>query len=116
MSRFRQVEIIDNGDVVLVRLLEQALADRLQIAKAARAWLSVIAAEHCHNLLLDCSGMQRLSSDVLSALVVLDRRLKVRKAKMSLCGVSPAIRATFSVTRLDRLFEIRDCQAHRSLA
>lgn len=116
MSKNRQVEIIDNGEIALVRLLEQTLADRPAIANAARRWLSIVAASHCSRLLLDCSGMQRLSTDVLSALIVLDRRLKRRRSKVVLCGISPAVRATFSITRIDRLFEIRDLHAYRSMA
>ncbi len=116
MSTHNQVEIVDGGDVVLVHLLDQMLANRCDIARAVQGWLSVVAAEHCHSLVLDCSGMERLSSEVLSGLVVLDRRLKHRKATMALCGVSPSIRTAFRMTRLNRLFKIRDVQPYRSMA
>lgn len=116
MSTYRQVEIVGDGDVAVVHLLDQTLDNRRQIASAAKGWLTVVAEEHCRNLLLDCSGVRRLSSDVLSELLLLDRQLRRNKAGMTLCGVSPAIRAMFNVTKLDRLFEIRDAETQESMA
>jgi anti-anti-sigma factor len=105
-----------NGEATLVRLLNQTLLDRAHVARAAEGWLADIARSKCHHLVVDCSGLERLSSEVLSVLLVLDRRLKRSRAKMALCGVSPAIRATFTATRIDRMFDIQDELPHRSLA
>jgi anti-anti-sigma factor len=47
---------------------------------------------------------------MMGALLNLMRNLKRRGLRMMLVGLNPSIRGTFSVTHLDRLFEVYDTE------
>ena len=59
-------------------------------------------------LYVDCSNVQFLSSELLSKLILLERRLKQKRARLVLIGLRPEIREVLSWTRLDRYFQINE--------
>jgi len=62
----------------------------------------------CHRLLLDFSGVAKLSSAMLAKLVTLHRKMEPKGEKVRLCGLNSQLRSVFATTRLDRLFDITD--------
>jgi anti-anti-sigma factor len=57
-------------------------------------------------LVVDCSNVQLLGTEILGALLVLERRLRQKNARLVLCGLPTEVREVLSWTRLDRFFEI----------
>lgn len=62
----------------------------------------------CRTLFIDCSNVKILSSEMLSNLIVLQRRLKQKEGKLVLCGIRTEVREVFSWTKLDKFFEIQE--------
>jgi anti-sigma B factor antagonist len=57
---------------------------------------------------LKLDGIDYLDSSGLGALVVLQRQVKSRSGSLELQGLQPAVRGVIELTRLDRVFAIRE--------
>ena len=80
------------------------------------AWNSLADRADCRALVLDCSNVKLLSSEMLSKLILLERRLTRRNVRLVLAGLSAEIREVLSWTKLDRFFEINKDEAQASTA
>ena len=106
------LEVGKNGDVIVVRLGKYFVLDELAVTKISEELLGVADRPDCHCLLLDFSGVARLSSAMLGKLVILHRKMEPKGEKLKLCGLNSQLRPVFATTRLDRLFDITDNEAH----
>ena len=106
-----QLEVVENGDVIVVRLGKHPVLDELTVNKISDELLGVADRPDCHRLLLDFSGVVQLSSSMLAKLVTLHRKMEPKGEKLRLCGVNSQLRSVFAVTRLDGLFDITDTEA-----
>ena len=57
-------------------------------------------------LVFDFSNVEFISSEALGKLITVHQKVKARSGWIKLRNVRPEIREVFSITRLDRLFEI----------
>ncbi len=104
----QQVTSIDRHDELVVATVQQAEMDDNAIGKMQ---VEVVAgAEQAPGLpvALDLSKVSFLPSLSLGALVVLLQSLKKRGQKLILVGPQSSVREVLAMTRLDKLFEIRD--------
>ena len=108
MPQYRYLELLGSGPVSRVRLLTQGPLGGERIAELAEEWNSVADHAECRTLVVNCSKIEVLSSEMLSKLVLLQRRLKQKDGKVVLCGIRGEVREVLSWTRLDRFFEIQD--------
>jgi anti-anti-sigma factor len=108
MSTFQHLELLNDGPIALVRLVHPRLICDNDIEELTKEWNSVADGVECRTLLLDCSNVKVLCSEMLSKLIGLQRRLKQKEGKLILCGLRPEIRKVLDWTRLDRIFLIRE--------
>jgi anti-anti-sigma factor len=106
MSQYRHLELLGHGSVSRVRLLHQRPVCAEKIAELTNEWNSVADGAGCQALVVDCSNVQLLGSEMLSKLFLLQRRLKRKNARLVLSGLRAEVREVLSWTRLDRFFEI----------
>jgi anti-anti-sigma factor len=59
-------------------------------------------------VMVDLTGVQMLPSLGLGALVQMANKCRARQQKLQLGSCSPQLRQTFTVTRLDRFFDLVD--------
>lgn len=64
------------------------------------------AVQQGKRLVLDLTDLDYIDSKHLAALVVCYKRIAESGARIVFCGLKPAVRETFLVTRLDRIFTI----------
>jgi len=108
MCGYRHLVVVSLGSISKVRLLNHRLSSNEEVAELANEWNSVADRADCQALLVDCADVQLLSSEELSRLISLHRRLKREGRKLVLCGLPPECRDVLRWTRLDRLFEIEE--------
>jgi len=107
MATYRHLEVLSSGPVSRVRLVDQWPAYHEQEIRELIAELnSVVDAADCRTLFMDCSNVKVLSSEMLSKLILLQRRLKEKEGKLILCGIRGEVREVLSWTKLDQFFEI----------
>ncbi len=78
------------------------------VAELTRDWKSAADCADCLELCVDCSKVQFLSSDTLSKLILLQSRLKQKRAKLVLSGLRAEVRDVLRWTKLDRFLEIAE--------
>jgi len=110
MATYRHLEITKHGDVSVVRFVPPALLGDLE-TKVGEELDSVATEEGCTKLLLNLSGVQFLSSQVLGKLILLHKRMKEKGGNLKLSDVSPNLRPIFGITRLNKILDIRDTEA-----
>jgi len=106
-----QLEVGKSGDLIVVRLGNHRVLDELTVNEISDELLGVADRPDCHRLLLDFSGVAKLSSAMLAQLVRLHRKMESKGEKLRLCGISSQFRSAFATTGLDRLFDITDNKA-----
>jgi anti-anti-sigma factor len=59
-----------------------------------------------HKIVLDCSGLNAISSEGLAVLVQINKRLKTVGGKFSLAGVKGTVADVLKIVHFDRLFKL----------
>lgn len=108
MSSYRHLELLTRGPVSVVRLLNhRSLLDE-EVAELVIEWNSIADDADCQTLLLDFSDVEMLNSEMLSRLILLQRRLNQKEAHLMLSNLRPEVREVLRWTKLDRIFEIQE--------
>lgn len=68
---------------------------------------SIVERSRCRRLVVDCSGVEMVSSHTLGRLLVLQRRMRKSGGDLVLCGLRDEVRQMLSWTKLDRCFAIQ---------
>jgi len=106
MSAFQHLELLSLGPVSRVRLLGQRAFGAEYVAELTEEWNSVADLGDCQALYVDCSNVPIMSSEMLSKLILLQRRLREKQARLVLAGLRAEVREVLSWTKLDHFFEI----------
>ena len=59
-------------------------------------------------VVVNLSRLRFVSSMFLGMLVVLHKRVVLVKGELKICGIQPEASVVFKITRLDKVFDIRD--------
>jgi anti-sigma B factor antagonist len=91
------------GDIIVVTFLPGLLVGSEALERVDELLVTLGSSRR---LLLDLSELRLITSMFLGMLVPLNRRMAADRKTLKLCGLRPAGRDAFKVTRFDRLFEI----------
>jgi anti-sigma B factor antagonist len=111
MAGYRRLEVTEVGDVTVVRFRDQKILDDLNIQELGRELSGLVEVEGRKSLLLNFSAVEFLSSAALGKLITLDKKVKAVSGALKLCHIQPEIYEVFSITKLNRLFDIRETEA-----
>jgi anti-sigma B factor antagonist len=106
MSESQVVTLQPHAEVVWATVQRQKLDDAV-IAQMQQDVPAAAAQQPGRPVILDVSKVDFVPSEALGALVVLMRGLKKDGHRFILAGLHPEIRTLFSITRMDKLFEIQ---------
>ncbi len=116
MIKYRRLELLSRGTTSKVRLLNHRPYCAEKVAQLSSEWNAVADRVDCRTLVVDCSNVQLLSSEMLSKLILLQRRLNLKNARLVLSGLRAEIREVLKWTRLDRFFEIKEDEQQNAVA
>jgi len=97
-------------DVWVVRFRDRQLSGDLPELLGPELY-GVAAKADCAKLLLSFAGVDFLASDMLGKVVVLNKKMKQKGGKLTLCDVCPYIRQILATTKLDNILAVRDTEA-----
>jgi anti-anti-sigma factor len=106
MPGLSHIEHLSCGPISVVRL-ERQRPSELHASNDLSQWLSIAEKTRCQKLVIDCSNIEFMSSDMLSRLVMLQRKMREHGGQLVLCGLCKVVRDLFAWTKLDRYFEIQ---------
>jgi anti-sigma B factor antagonist len=111
MAAHRHLEFTEVGDVTVVRLTDRKVVDETNIQELGRELFALVEEENRKNLVLNFSAVGFLSSSALGKLITLEKKVKAAGGKLRLSNIRPEIYEVFAITKLNKLFEIKDDEA-----
>jgi len=111
MAEYRRLEINEVGDVTVVRFRDKKIIEDINIQELGQELFRLIEEDGRGKLLLNFSSVDFLSSAALGKLITLDKKSKANGGVLKLSNIRPEIFEVFTITKLDRLFDIKDDEA-----
>lgn len=111
MTEFRRLEVNQVGDVTVIHFRDQKIIEDLGIQELGQELFSLVEVDNRKKLVLNFSSVDFLSSAALGKLITLEKKLKNRGGTLKLCCIRPEIYEVFAITRLNRLFDIKQEEA-----
>ncbi len=111
MAEYKRLTLEEVGDVTVVRFLGNRIIDNLHIQELGQELFQLVETEGCKKLLLDFKSVDFLGSAALGKLITLDKKVKQHKGVLKLSSIQQEILEVFRITKLDRLFDIREDEA-----
>lgn len=111
MTGYRRLDINEVGDVTVVRFRDRKIIDDMNIQELGQELFRLIENDDRRRLLLNFSAVDFLSSAALGKLITLEKKVKTHGGTMKLSNIRPEIYEVFAITKLDRLFDIKEDEA-----
>ncbi len=111
MAERRRVAVQERGEVTIVRFVDRKILDESNIQEMGQELFALVEEENRKNLLLDFTNVEFLSSAALGKLITLDKKVKLHGGRLKLSGIRPQIYEVFAITKLNKLFDIKDDEA-----
>jgi anti-sigma B factor antagonist len=111
MAGYRRLEINEVGDVTVVRFRDRKIVEDLSIQELGSEMFQLVDVENRGKLLLNFSTVDFLSSAALGKLITLDKKVKSHGGVLKFSNIRPEIYEVFAITKLNRLFDIKDDEA-----
>ncbi|MCA9100594.1 MAG: STAS domain-containing protein [Pirellulales bacterium] len=107
----RRLEVSEVGDVTVVRFVDRKILDEANIQELGQELYHLVEKEGRKQLLLNFSNVEFLSSAALGKLITMDKKVKVNGGRLQLSNIRPEIYEVFAITKLNKLFDIKDDEA-----
>ena len=111
MAEYQRIEVSENGDVTVVRFNDRKIIHEAQIEELGHELFSLLEQENRQKILLNFSEVEFLSSAALGKLIKLEKEVKTRSGRIKLSNIRPEIYEVFAITKLNRIFEIKNDEA-----
>jgi anti-sigma B factor antagonist len=108
MSEYRRLDVIEVGDVTVVRFRDHKIVEDINIQELAQELFQLVEKDRREKILLNFSSVEFLSSAALGKLITMDKKVKAAGGSLKLSNIKPEIYEVFAITKLNRLFDIRD--------
>ena len=107
----RRLEVAEVGDVTVVRFVDRKILDESNIQDMGQELFQLVEEQKRNKILLNFTSVDFLSSAALGKLITLDKKVKSHGGKLKLSNIQPDIYEVFAITKLNKLFDIRDDEA-----
>ena len=104
----RRLDIEESGDVTIAKFVDKKILDEGNIQIIGNQLFSLVEDDGRSKISLDFSNVEYLSSAALGKLITMDKKVKAAMGKLRLCTVRPDIYEVFAITKLNKLFDMRD--------
>jgi anti-anti-sigma factor len=111
MSTKRRIMVADEGPVSVVRFIDRKIVDSASIEQLGEELNSLVLVDNRNVILLNFEGVEFMSSAALNKLISLNSQVKKVQGRLKLCNLRAEIKEVFTITRLDRVFDIRKSEA-----
>lgn len=111
MAELKRINIKEVGQVTVIRFADKKILDEANIQELGQELFSLAESENHQNLLLNFSDVEFLSSAALGKLITLDKKVKTHGGSLKLSDIRPEIYEVFAITKLNRVFDIKDDEA-----
>ena len=111
MSEYRRLDVSEVGDVTVIRFRDHKIVEDINIQELAQEMFQLIEKDRREKILLNFSSVDFLSSAALGKLITMDKKVKAGGGMLKLSNIKPEIYEVFAITKLNRLFDIKEEEA-----
>lgn len=111
MADRRRITVSAIGDLALVRFLDRKIVDPANIEEVGDELFTLVEKEKFKNVILNFDGVEFLGSAALNKLIMMEKKVKAAGGKLRLCSLRAEIMEVFTITKLNRLFDIKKTEA-----
>ncbi len=111
MATNRRLQVNQVGDVTVVHFVDRKILDEVSIQELGQELFDLVERDNRLKLLLNFSQVEFLSSAALGKLITLDKKMKAHNGQLKLSNVRPEIYEVFAITKLNKLFDMKDDEA-----
>jgi anti-sigma B factor antagonist len=111
MATPRRIKVNQSGDVTIVTFNDSKIIDEAEIQEFGQELYDLVERENRKKIVLNFGNVEFLSSAALGKLIGFDKRVKQHKAELILSNIRPEIYEVFAITKLTKLFIIKDDEA-----
>ena len=108
MSQQQRLNVSEVGDVTVVRFVDQKILDEAKIQQLGQELFNLVEVDGRNKILLNFTSVEFLSSAALGKLITLDKKVKGQGGGLKLSNIRPEIYEVFAITKLNKLFDIKD--------
>lgn len=110
MAAGRRINVEEVGDVTIATFLDKKILDENNIQLIGSQLFALVEEDGRKRIVLDFANVEYLSSAALGKLITMDKKVKGSGGKLRLCAIRPDIYEVFAITKLNKLFDIKDTQ------
>ena len=111
MSEYRRLDVSEVGDVTVIRFRDHKIVEDINIQELAQEMFQLVEKDRREKILLNFSSVEFLSSAALGKLITMDKKVKAGGGMLKLSNIKPEIYEVFAITKLNRLFDIKEEEA-----
>ncbi len=104
----RRLDIDEVGDVTVAKFTDKKILDEGNIQIIGNQLFALVEEDARQKIVLDFANVEYLSSAALGKLITMDKKVKAAKGKLRLCNIRPDIYEVFAITKLNKLFDMKD--------
>ncbi len=105
------ISVTRQKDVRIVEFTNNRILDEANIAEIGQTLGSLIDEGDNPKLLLDFASVDHLSSAALGMLINANNRIREKNGQLRMTNIKPQILEVFVITKLNKLFDIKDDEA-----
>lgn len=106
----RRFDIEEVGDVTVAKFTDKKILDENNIQMIGNQLFGLVDDDGRRKIVLDFSNVEYLSSAALGKLITMNKKVGDSGGTLRLCSIRPDIFEVFAITRLNKVFDIRDDQ------
>ncbi len=106
-----RLRVLKHDDVTVIEFVDRNILDEANIQQIGAEIGSLIDNDEAEKLVISFSNVDHLSSAALGALITIHNKLKAKGGVLKLTNIDPQIYEVFAITKLTKLFTIKDDEA-----
>jgi anti-sigma B factor antagonist len=111
MSTPRRIKTNQSGNITVVTFNDSKIIDEVEIQEFGQELYDLVERDGRKKIVLNFGNVEFLSSAALGKLIGFDKRVKQHGAELILSNIRPEIYEVFAITKLTKLFVIKDDEA-----
>lgn len=111
MSTPQRISVADSGNVTVVTFNDSKIIDEQEIQELGQELYNLVEQDARKKMVLNFAKVEFMSSAALGKLIGFEKKARIAKAKLILTNIRPEIYEVFAITKLTKLFTIKDDEA-----
>lgn len=111
MSTPQRIALAESGNVTVVTFNDSKIIDEQAIQELGQELINLVDQDERGKIVLNFSAVEFLSSAALGKLISFEKKARTKKAQLVLTNIRPEIYEVFAITKLTKLFTIKDDEA-----